>query len=155
VLFAGTLADVVIVVTEVTGQGGIRRGVLDTADCGDGDGCGDLIERAALDVPPPYRPVPGCPLYHIHADDKIVVVAQGDLVGPLRELVMTTLAGEHPAAAAADTAASGPDTRSGRHQERHPARRPGGTEQPEGPQLPQQPEGPDLSRQDVQAGSGS
>ncbi len=42
-----------VVVTEVTGQGGIRRGVLDTAERSDTDRCMDLIERAALDLPPP------------------------------------------------------------------------------------------------------
>ena len=68
-LFGGTLAEVRVVVTEVTGQGTIRRGVLNTADCGDTDRCTELIGQAALVVPPPYRPVPGRPVYHIRADD--------------------------------------------------------------------------------------
>jgi hypothetical protein len=83
-----------IVVTELTGQGSIRRGVLDTDGRSDADHSAGLIERAALDRPPPYRPVPGGRVYHVHADDKIVLVAERELTGPLRELVMTTLAGK-------------------------------------------------------------
>lgn len=60
-----------IVVTEVTGHGSIRRGVLDTAACSDADRFKDLIEQAALDLPPPYQPVTGRPLYQIRADDTI------------------------------------------------------------------------------------
>jgi hypothetical protein len=52
-----------IVVTEVTGHGSIRRGVLDTAWYSDAGRCGGLIERAGLDVPPPYRPEAGRPIY--------------------------------------------------------------------------------------------
>jgi hypothetical protein len=79
------------VVTEVTGRGSIRRGMLDTADPGDAGRCGDLVDRAVLDAPPPYRPVAGRPVYEICADDKIVWVAERELVGPLRDLVMITL----------------------------------------------------------------
>jgi hypothetical protein len=81
-----------VVVTEVTGVGSIRRGVLDAAGQSDPDPCMDLIERAALDLPPPYRPVPGRPVYQIRAGESIVFVAERELVGPLRELVMTALA---------------------------------------------------------------
>jgi hypothetical protein len=105
------------VVTEVTGHGSIRRGVLDTAGRSDAGRLTDLIERAALDCPPPYRPVTGMPLYEIRADDKTVWVAERDLVGPLRELVITTLAeGEHPSPLSvwppppADTEADDPAT---------------------------------------------
>ena len=69
-----------------------------TADCGDADRCDDLIQRAALNVPPPYRPVEGRPVYEIWAGDEVIWVARRDLAGPLLELVMTTLAGEHPSA---------------------------------------------------------
>jgi hypothetical protein len=154
-LFAGTLAEVRVVVTEVTGRGSIRRGALDTADCGDGDRCSHLIERAALDVPPPYRPVPGRPIYHIHADDKSVLVAWRDLAGPLLELVMTTLAGEHTRAAAVAAGGSARDSAAGRQEERHPARWPAGEQQPDAPDLPEAPDAPDLPVQEVQAGSGS
>jgi hypothetical protein len=79
-------------VTEVTGAGSIRRGVLDTAGQSDPDRCVDLIERAALGLPPPYRPVAGRPVYQIRAGESMVFVAERELVGPLRELVMTALA---------------------------------------------------------------
>ena len=80
-----------VVVTEVTGGGSIRRGVLDSAEQSDPDRM-DLIERAALDLPPPYRPVAGRPVYQIRAGESMVFVAERELVGPLRELVMTALA---------------------------------------------------------------
>jgi len=115
-LFRGTLAEVRIVVTEVTGQGSIRRGVLDTADCSDADRCDDLIRRAALNVPPPYRPVVGRPVYEICAGDKVIWVARRDLAGPLLELVMTTL-GEHPSAAQGAVGTSARDCPAGRHEQ--------------------------------------
>jgi hypothetical protein len=94
------------VVTEVTGRGSIRRGMLDTADPGDAGRCGDLIERAALDALPPYRPVAGRPAYEICADDKTAWVAEHELTGPLRDLVMITLvAGARSAGAALGPAA--------------------------------------------------
>jgi hypothetical protein len=80
-----------VVVTEVTGAGSIRRGVLDTAGHSDPARCVDLIERAALGLPPPYRPVPDRPVYQIRAGESTVFVAERELVGPLRELVMTAL----------------------------------------------------------------
>jgi hypothetical protein len=80
-----------VVVTEVTGAGSIRRGVLDTAGQPDPDRWVDLIERAALGLPPPYRPVAGRPVYQIRAGESMVFVAERELVGPLRELVMTAL----------------------------------------------------------------
>ena len=81
-----------VVVTEVTGAGSIRRGALDTAGHSDPDRWADLIERAALGLPPPYRPVPGRSVYQIRAGESMVFVAERELVGPLRELVMTALA---------------------------------------------------------------
>lgn len=98
-----------IVVTEVTGQGTIRRGVLDTDHRSDADRCNDLIQRAALDVPPPYRPMAGRPVYEISAGDKASWVAERDLAGPLRELVMIALTDEEHTAAepSADQAADG------------------------------------------------
>ena len=69
-------------VTEVTGQGSIRRGVLDTADCSDADRCDDLIQRAALNVPPPYRPVVGRPVYEICAADSRAVVLLREAAAP-------------------------------------------------------------------------
>jgi hypothetical protein len=86
-----------IVVTEVTGHGSIRRGVLDTAWHRDAGRCRDLVEQAGLDVPPPYRPEAGRPIYQISVDDKIVWVAGRDLAGPLRELVAMTVLSDRPA----------------------------------------------------------
>jgi hypothetical protein len=102
-----------IVVTEVTGRGSIRRGVLDTADPSDAGRCGDLIEQAALGVPPPYRPVAGRRIYEIRADDKTVWVAEGELAGPLRDLVMMALVAGVGSAGAALGPAAGPGERDG------------------------------------------
>ena len=82
-----------VVVTKVAGDGSIRRGVLDTAARSDAGKWEELIEQAALAVPPPYRPVRGRPIYEIRAGDATVWVAEGELAGPLRELVMTALGG--------------------------------------------------------------
>jgi hypothetical protein len=91
-----------IVVSEVTGQGSVRSGVLDTAGRADADHYADLVERAALDTPPPYRPVEGRSVYRISAGEKTVLVAEKELAGPLRELVMLALgpAGQGRSAAA-------------------------------------------------------
>jgi hypothetical protein len=91
-----------IVVTEVTGHGSIRRGVLDTAWHSDAGRCRDLIDQAGLDAPPPYRPEAGKPIYKICVDDKIVWVAGRDLAGPLRELVVMTVLTDRPAPGPAD-----------------------------------------------------
>ena len=140
-------------VTEVTAQGTIRRGVLDTADCGETDRCTELIGQAALKVPPPYRPVPGRPVYHIRADDKIVLVARRDLVGPLLELVMTTLAGEHPSAA---HRAAGEPSGGGQvgHGQLLAVTPPDRRQQPTAPDLPDQPGLPGVV-EDVPAADGS
>jgi len=144
-----------IVVTEVTGQGSIRRGVLDTTDCGDADRCNDLIGRAALDVPPPYRPVPRRPVYHIRADDNIVLIARRDLAGPLLELVTTTLAGEHPRTAqgtASEPAAGGPLAH---HGQRLAVTQPARGKQPGAPDVPGPQRSQDVVMQDAQAGGRS
>jgi hypothetical protein len=91
-----TLAWVRIVVTEVTGQGSIRRGVLDTAWHSDPGRCTALIRQADLGAPPPYRPEVGRPVYEICVDDKIVWVAWRDVTGPLRELVTMTILTDQP-----------------------------------------------------------
>jgi hypothetical protein len=88
----GHAGHVRIVVTQVAGDGSMRRGVLDTADRSDADKCEELIEQATLAVPPLYRPAQGKPIYQIRAGDNVVLVAEGDLAGPLRELVMVALA---------------------------------------------------------------
>jgi hypothetical protein len=153
-LFGGTLAGVRVVVTEVTGQGAIHRGVLDTADCGDTDRCTELIGQAALEVPPPYRPLPGRPVYHICADDTIVLVARRDLVGPLLELVMTTLAGEHPLAAQRAAGEPSGGGQVGRHGPLVAVTQPDGSQHPAAPDLPDQP-GPPGVAEKVPAADGS
>jgi hypothetical protein len=46
---------------------------------------------------PPYRAVPRGAVYHLHADDQVVLVAEHDLSGPLYDLVTAALAiGEEP-----------------------------------------------------------
>jgi hypothetical protein len=46
-----------------------------------------------LAVPPPYRPVRGRAVYQIRGEGETVLVAEGELIGPLRDLVMVALAG--------------------------------------------------------------
>jgi hypothetical protein len=82
-----------IVVTRVAGDGSIRRGILDTAGRSDAGKCEELIKRAALAVPSPYRPVRGRAVYQIRGEGETVLVAEGELTGPLRDLVMVALAG--------------------------------------------------------------
>ena len=74
-------------ITQVNGDGTIRRAVLDTTGRQDATRWERLAEQARLDLPPPYRPHPGEPVYEIAADERVAQVAEGDLVGPLRELV--------------------------------------------------------------------
>ena len=68
------------------------RRVVDTAQASGGRQWEDLAARA-LAVPPLYNPVPGVPVYHISADGgTAVLVAEGDLSGPLLDLVTAVLA---------------------------------------------------------------
>jgi hypothetical protein len=80
-----------IVVTRVAGDGSVRRGILDTAERGDASRWEDLVDQAAHGAPPPYRPVSGMPVYEIRAGEDAIMIAEGDLTGPLRELVITAL----------------------------------------------------------------
>jgi hypothetical protein len=82
----------VIEVIEISGDGSVRRAVVDTAGRGDAVRWARMVEQASLEVPPPYRPEPGQPVYEIRAGDQAAQVAEGDLVGPLRELVSAVLA---------------------------------------------------------------
>jgi hypothetical protein len=65
--------------------------VVDTAASGDASVWGELTARA-LAGPPPYRPVPGDPVYHLRVDEQVVLVAEHDLSGPLSDLVTAVLA---------------------------------------------------------------
>jgi hypothetical protein len=81
-----------VVATRIEQDGTMQRRVVDTAHCGDGPRWEDLARRALAD-PPPYRPVPGTPIYHISLDDgRQVLVAEHDLGGALLDLVTAVLA---------------------------------------------------------------
>ena len=47
--------------------------------------------RLISTFPPPYRPHPGEPVYEIAVDGRAVQIADGDLLGPLRELTIGVL----------------------------------------------------------------
>jgi hypothetical protein len=81
-----------VVATRIERDGTMQRRMVDTARCGDGPEWEDLAARA-LAVPPPYRPVPGIPVYHVGLDDgTVVLVAEDDLCGLLLDLVTAVLA---------------------------------------------------------------
>jgi len=81
-----------VVATQIDADGTMHRRGVDTAQCSDGPEWEDLACRA-LAVPPPYRPVPGMPIYQVSLDgDREVLVAGHDLAGPLLDLVTAVLA---------------------------------------------------------------
>jgi hypothetical protein len=85
-----------VVVTRISQDGTMRRRVVDTAASGGVGPWEDLAARA-LAAPSPYHPVPGGPVYHLRVDDRVVLVAEHDLSGPLYDLVTAVLAiGEAP-----------------------------------------------------------
>jgi hypothetical protein len=85
-----------VVVTRIDPDGTMRRRMVGTAASSDVGPWEELIARA-LAAPPPYRPIPGGPVYHLRADERVVLVAGHDLSGPLYELVTVVLAlGETP-----------------------------------------------------------
>jgi hypothetical protein len=77
------------------GVGTYRAACLSAAS-GDAGPWEELIARA-LAAPPPNRPVPGGPVYHLRAGEQVALVAGHDLSGPLYELITAVLAlGEAP-----------------------------------------------------------
>jgi hypothetical protein len=81
-----------VVATRIEWDGTMQRRMVDTAHRSGGPQWEDLAARA-LAVPPPYRPVPGTPVYHVGLDDgTVVLVAEHDLCGPLLDLVTAVLA---------------------------------------------------------------
>jgi hypothetical protein len=64
---------------------------VDTANRHDAARWEQLADQAHLDVPPPYRPHPGEPVYEIVVDGTAYQIADGDLLGPLRELARAVL----------------------------------------------------------------
>lgn len=89
---AGRLARVEIVVTSVGADGTVRRAIVDTAGRVDADWWERLAASAHLEVPPPYRPEPGQAVFEIRVGERVAQVSEGDLAGPLRELVTAVLA---------------------------------------------------------------
>ena len=80
-----------VVVTRIDRYGTVERRVVDTAARSDVGLWEELIARA-LAAQPPYRPVPGSPVYHLRVDDRAVLVAEHDLSGSLSDLVTAVLA---------------------------------------------------------------
>lgn len=79
-----------LAVTEIGWDGGLRRGVIDTARRSDTRRWEELIGRVPA-YPPPYRAGPGSTVYHISVDDHVILVSEHDLAGPLRDLVLAVL----------------------------------------------------------------
>ncbi|MDR0342266.1 MAG: hypothetical protein LBI49_03985 [Nocardiopsaceae bacterium] len=79
-----------LVVTQIGWDGSLQRAVLHTAGLADAAQWEGLIAQA-LSFPPPYRPVPGGTVFHIRTDDHAIMVAEPDLIGPLRDLVLAVL----------------------------------------------------------------
>ena len=85
-----------VIVTRIGPDGTIQGRMVDTAASSDADPWEELLARG-LAAPPPYRAVPGEAVYHLRADDQVVLVAEHDLSGPLYDLVTAVLAiGEAP-----------------------------------------------------------
>jgi hypothetical protein len=79
------------VVTRIEQDGTMLRRVVDTARSSDRLGWERLAARA-VEFPPPYRPVPGRPVYHVSVGDQVVLVAEHDLAGALLDLVTAVMA---------------------------------------------------------------
>jgi hypothetical protein len=85
-----------VVATRIEWDGTMQRRMVDTARGSDGPQWEDLAARA-LAAPPPYRPVPGTPVYHVGLEDgTVVLVAEDDLCGLLLDLVTAVLAMGEP-----------------------------------------------------------
>jgi hypothetical protein len=80
-----------VVVTRIEPDGTMRRRMVDTALQSDRRLWEDLTARA-VEVPMPYRPALGIAIYHISVDDYVVMAAEYDLAGPLRDLVTAVMA---------------------------------------------------------------
>ena len=89
---AGQAARVEIAVTAIGADGTVRQAIVETTGRMDADWWEQLAASAHLEVPPPYRPEPGQPVYEVRAEEHVAQVAEQDLTGPLRELVMAVLA---------------------------------------------------------------
>lgn len=83
---------VLLEVRRIGGNGSIRRVNLDTAGRDDAARWEELAESCYLQVPPPYHPEPGQPIYEVCVDDRVAQTAESDLQGPLGELITALLA---------------------------------------------------------------
>ena len=88
----GRLVRVEIAVTAIGADGTVLQAVVETTGRVDAGWWEQLAASAHLEVPPPYRPVPGQPVYEVRAGEHVAMVAEQDLAGPLRELVTAVLA---------------------------------------------------------------
>jgi hypothetical protein len=88
----GQAARVEIAVTAIGADGTVRQAVVETTGRVDADWWEQLAASAHLEVPPPYQPEPGQPVYQVRAGEHVAMVAEQDLAGPLRELVMAVVA---------------------------------------------------------------
>ena len=81
-----------IEVTRILGDGSIRRARVQPEQRPDAARWRELLSRANLDLPPPYHPDPGRPVYQVSDGEHSIEVAERGLAGPLRELVAAVLA---------------------------------------------------------------
>ena len=82
-----------IEVTRVLEDGSIRRARIEPEERPDAARWREkLVSRANLNLPPPYRPDPGRPVYQVSDGEHSIQVAERGLVGPLRDLVAAVLA---------------------------------------------------------------
>ncbi|HEY0716052.1 MAG TPA: hypothetical protein VGD68_00415 [Streptosporangiaceae bacterium] len=80
-----------IEVTRILGDGSIRRASVRPEDRADAGRWRELLDRANLELPPPYDPDPGRPVYQVSDGQHSIQVAERGLVGPLRDLVAAVL----------------------------------------------------------------
>lgn len=77
-------------VARIPQDGNIRRRMLDTSGRADAGRWENLVSQAPGF--PPYRVAPGDTVYQVSVGERTVMVAEDDLTGPLRDLVMAVLA---------------------------------------------------------------
>jgi hypothetical protein len=77
-------------VARIPQDGNIRRRMLDTSGRADAGRWENLVSQAPGF--PPYRLTPGDTVYQVSVGERTVMVAEDDLTGPLRDLVMAVLA---------------------------------------------------------------
>lgn len=67
----------------VGADGTVRRATMDTAGRADADRWEQLAASAHLEVPPPYWPEPGNPVYQVRVGTHVAGVAERNLSEPL------------------------------------------------------------------------